>query len=207
MKLLAPDAKGFEAAREAILRGEVVAYPTETVYGLGVNPFDEAALARLFATKRRAEGNPVLLIVSDPSELMGIASEVSPRAEAFIEAFWPGPLSLLLPRDARLSEAVTAGSEKVCVRCPACPIARKLCEVVGHGVTSTSANVSGEPPACKADDSALAGIAVVLDGGVLSGDFVSTVFDPDEGVVLREGAVPITQLEGVLGPLRSGAGS
>ncbi len=194
MKTLLPDAAGIALAVEALRRGGVVAYPTETVYGLAVDPFSTEAIARLFTVKGREESNPILLIVSDRSQLPRVTAEVSHAARVYMDTFWPGPLSLLFPRNDHLPDAITAGANKVCVRCPDCAVARRLCEAFGGAITSTSANRSGEEAARSLQEIDLPGVALALDGGRLPHGKPSTVFDPDTGRVLREGAVPTTAL-------------
>lgn len=189
MKVVAPDAAGLAEAAAAIHRGEVVAYPTETVYGLAVDPFSPAALDRLFAIKHRDRGKPVLLIVADAAQLAQVVREVSPAAAHFMRQFWPGPLSLLFPRHPALPGAVTAGSDRVCVRCPGSDVARDLCVAAGLALTSTSANPSGEAAAISVDGIHLSGIAVAIDGGPCTSRTLSTVYDPDTDTILREGVV------------------
>lgn len=189
MRIVPPTPEGIREAADAIRAGEVVAYPTETVYGLAVDPFSEDAVARLFAVKERDRGKPVLLIVADAAQLAGVTVAVSPEAEACIRAFWPGPLSLLLPKAAWLAPGVTAGAAKVCVRETSSVIARALCEAVGHAITSTSANRSGGEPARSLEEIDMPGIAIGIDGVALSPSPPSTVFDPDERRVIRAGAV------------------
>jgi L-threonylcarbamoyladenylate synthase len=189
MRIVAPDAAGLAIAAAAIECGEVVAYPTETVYGLAVDPFSDAALERLFAIKQRDLGKPVLLIVADETQLTQVVREVSPVAAHFMGAFWPGPLSLLFPRHPNLPEAVTAGGDKVCVRCPGSDVARALCAASGHAITSTSANPSGNDPALSVETLALSGIAVAIDGGPCNSRIASTVYDPDTDAILREGVI------------------
>lgn len=200
MRVLPATPGGLAVAAAAIRAGEVVAYPTETVYGLGADPFNESALARLFEIKGRPETNPVLLIVSDAEEVGRVAAEVSEAARACMDAFWPGPLSLVLPAAAGLPAAVTAGGTKVCVRCPGSDVARALCRLAGGPVTSTSANRSGEPAALRLDDALLPGVVLVLDGGTLPSSLPSTVYDPDTGEVLRAGAVPEEALRALRRP-------
>lgn len=200
MRVLPATPGGLAVAAAAIRAGEVVAYPTETVYGLGADPFNESALARLFEIKGRPETNPVLLIVSDAGEVGRVAAEVSEAARACMDAFWPGPLSLVLPAAAGLPAAVTAGGTKVCVRCPGSDVARALCRLAGGPVTSTSANRSGEPAASRLDDALLPGVVLVLDGGTLPSSLPSTVYDPDTGEVLRAGAVPEEALRALRRP-------
>ncbi len=183
------DHEGLAQAAEAIRSGEVVAYPTETVYGLGVDPFNEVALAKLFELKGRPDTKPILLIVESVRQLDRVALEVSEAARRYMETFWPGPLSLLFPRRPELPLTLTAGGEKVCVRCPGLETARRLCALAGGPITSTSANLSGDPPIIDSADFCLAGVAVLVDGGKLEPSAPSTVLDPDTGRVLRPGAI------------------
>lgn len=203
MNFVPPTSAGIAAAAEAIRAGEVVAYPTETVYGLAVDPFNEQALERLVAVKGREEGKPVLLIVAEPDQASRLTDgPLTPRAAACAAAFWPGPLSLVLPGNPALSRMLLNGEGRVCVRCPSCETARALCRAAGGPLTSTSANRSGEAPARCAAEADLPGVALVLDGGALAPSPPSTVFDPERGIVLREGAVALDELEakGLLRP-------
>jgi L-threonylcarbamoyladenylate synthase len=197
VKIVAPTAEGIAEAARAICAGHVVAYPTETVYGLAVDPFSPEALQRLFAVKARDAANPVLLIVADLDQIKDVASAISDAARACALAFWPGPLSMLFPRSPNVPETLTAGSDRVCVRCTASPIARDLCRAVGTAITSTSANRSGQPPARSLAELDLPGIAVGIDAGALPPSPPSTVFDPDTGLVLREGAIAESALRGI----------
>lgn len=194
MKIVAPTAEGICIAAEAIRAGEVVAYPTETVYGLGVDPFSEAALARLIEVKGRDPNKPFLLIAADMDQVARVACDISLRAQVYAAAFWPGPLSLLLPKAPGSAHAVAGDSGKVCVRIPACDTARELCRMVGGAVTSTSANPAGGPPARHLAEIVLAGVAVGIDGGVLAPSPPSTVYDPDLDIIVREGAISRQQL-------------
>ncbi len=194
MERLPPTPAGIARAAEVIRAGGVVAYPTETVYGLAVNPFCAEAVERLFAVKERDPRNPVLLIVADSIQLAEVVAEVTPAAAACIARFWPGPLSLLFPKSPRLPLNLTAGHAKVCVRQTSCETARALCLAAGCALTSSSANLSGRPPARTADEAALPGVDVLLDAGELAPSTPSTVFDPDTATVLREGVVPMATL-------------
>ncbi|MBI4559014.1 MAG: threonylcarbamoyl-AMP synthase, partial [Candidatus Hydrogenedentes bacterium] len=171
-------------------------YPTETVYGLGVNPFSAAAVARLFALKGREAAKPVLLVVADEGQLLEVVEEISDGARLYIQRFWPGPLSLLFRKSRVLPQSLTAGQEKVAVRCPNSMLARELCRVVGHAITSSSANRSGDAPARSLREITLEHIDIGIDGGDLPLRLPSTVFDPDEGTVLREGAISGDELRG-----------
>lgn len=176
-------------AAAAIRRGEVVVYPTETVYGLGTDPFSESAVRRLYAIKERDASNPVLLIVDGLDQLREVVREVSVTAEAYARRFWPGPLSMLFPRSRRLPDVLTGGLDEVCVRWTSHPLARSLCREVGHAITSTSANLSGQPAARSLEDVKLEGLGGKVDGGLLPPSLPSTVFDPSTGSILREGAI------------------
>jgi L-threonylcarbamoyladenylate synthase len=195
--VVAPDAAGLAQAAEAVRRGEVVAYPTETVYGLAVDPWSETALDRLFAVKGRPDDRPILLIVDTEAQLHRVTPHISARARACMQAFWPGPLTVLFPRDPSLPSRLTAGQPMVAVRCPGSEIARALCRACGHAVTSSSANLSGEPAASSLADLP-PGIGLAIDGGMLPPSPPSTLYDPESGRVLREGAIPARDLEGLL---------
>ncbi len=189
MIVVPPNAEGIATAAKAIREGKIVAYPTETVYGLGVDPFNEEAIASLFRLKGRGAAAPILLIVDRPDRLDGLCPALSTEAIACMNRFWPGPLSLLLPKAPAIPESLTAGNPKVCVRCPGSETARALCAAAGGVITSTSANVSGQAPATSLAEIALEGIAVGIDGGALPPSPPSTVFDPDQGIIIRQGAV------------------
>ncbi|MCX5772195.1 MAG: L-threonylcarbamoyladenylate synthase [Candidatus Hydrogenedentes bacterium] len=180
----------ISAAAAAIRRGEVVVYPTETVYGLGADPFSESAVRRLYAIKERDPGNPVLLIVDGLDQLREVVREVSPAAAAYARRFWPGPLSMLFPRSRNLPDVLTGGLDEICVRWTSHPLARALCREVGHAITSSSANRSGQAAARCLQDVTLEGLGATVDGGVLPQSAPSTVFDPATETILREGAIP-----------------
>ena len=198
MIIVPPNTQGLAKASEAVRAGQIVAYPTETVYGLAVDPFSESAIHNLFESKIREMNNPVLLLVDGMEQLKQVVGEVSPRSLKYIETFWPGPLSILFPKSDRLPELITAGSDKVCVRCPACDIARKLCAAVGSAITSTSANISGEKPARSLEEINFEGVAVGIDGGRLESSDPSTVLDPESGTVLREGVIKVSELNTIV---------
>jgi L-threonylcarbamoyladenylate synthase len=189
MIVVAPDPAGIARAVEALRQGEVVCYPTETVYGLGVDPFNVSALELLYRVKQRDTANPVLLIVGAIEQLSEIAMPLSARARRYARAFWPGPLSMVLNAAPGLPELLIGPSQSVCARWTASSVAANLCRHFGRAIVSTSANRSGEPPASRLADVALEGIAVAVDGGALPDSRPSTVFDPESGKVLREGAV------------------
>jgi len=194
MLRLPPTPEGIAEAARRIRAGEVVAYPTETVYGLAVDPCQPAAIEALFRAKGRPDANPVLLIVSNECQLEGITGQLSAEARACMACFWPGPLSLLLPAAAGLHPAIAPEGGKVCVRCPGLDLARLLCDAVGGPITSTSANLSGEPPATTAEGCGALDISAILDGGPTGASVPSTIYDPDERRVLRAGVVAVIDL-------------
>jgi L-threonylcarbamoyladenylate synthase len=198
MKVVPPTAAGIADAARAIRDGQVVAYPTDTVYGLGADPFNVDALEKIFALKRRQKDAPLLLIAADIDQVEAIVESISPAARRYADAFWPGPLSLLLPRSHSLPEMVTAGLSQVCVRIPDHETARALCGEVGRVIVSTSANPSGEAPAYSVAELQLPGIAIAIDEGALSPGPPSTILDPETGAVLREGAVTASMLARVI---------
>lgn len=194
MKILAPTPEGVAEAAEVLRAGAIVAYPTETVYGLAVDPMNEAALDKLYAAKGRPESNPVLMVIANVAQAEAVVSEFSPLIRSYMDRFWPGPLSLLLPAREGIPLALTAGTAKVCLRCSAHPIARDLAAAFGGPITSTSANRHGEAPARAVDELDIAGVDYALDGGRLLSETTSTIFDPVTGTVLRAGVIPESEL-------------
>jgi len=194
------------ARAAALLRaGATVAFPTETVYGLGANAFDPAAVAKIFAAKQRPAWDPLIVHVDGPEMLARVALlplELRPAAEALMTAFGPGPLTLLLPRSAAVPDAVTAGRPLLGVRIPAHQLARELVRQAGVPVAAPSANRFGRPsPTTAAHVLAdLDGrIDAVLDGGPTRVGVESTVLDVREMAIYRPGAVTAAMVSRVLG--------
>ncbi len=186
-------------AAEILRRGGVVAYPTETFYGLGALARDAAAVDRLARVKGRPDGKPLPLLAADRAQVEAVAV-VGEGAARLADAFWPGPLTLVLPARAGLAEAITAGTATVGIRIPGSDLARALAREAGGAIVATSANLSGEPPPASADALAAALVArldVVLDGGRTPGGLPSTVValvgDSDVRLV-RPGAVPLADV-------------
>jgi L-threonylcarbamoyladenylate synthase len=197
--------QGLARAAEILRGGGTVAFPTETVYGLGANAVDPAAVAKIFAAKKRPGWDPVIAHVSDRRMVDRIA-EVSPGAERLIAAFWPGPLTLLLPRKAVVPDAVTAGRPLVGVRMPAHPLALELIRRAGVPIAAPSANRFGRTSPTTAAhvlEDLDGRIDAVLDGGPASVGVESTVIGPAEDgsgwVIYRPGGVSKEALERVLG--------
>jgi L-threonylcarbamoyladenylate synthase len=183
--------------------GGVVAFPTETYYGLAVDPFNPAALSRLFALKGRSPDKPVLLIIENPSQLSGLVAEFPPPFTILMEKFWPGPLTLVFPGAESLPDLLTGYGGTIGVRVSSHPLARRLVRGFGRPITATSANFSGHPAAVVASD-VLAqlghGVDVVLDGGLTPGGQGSTLLGYQEGKVclLRAGVVSFAEIQAVL---------
>ena len=189
MITVSPTTAGLAAAAQALREERLVVYPTETVYGLGADPFSENALKRLYAKKARDPSKPVLLIVSGMAQLDALIEGGMGTAAPYAEAFWPGPLSLLFRKAPGIPAQLAGHDGRVCIRCPASTVARDLCKAFGGAVTSTSVNRSGERPALSLAEIDGEGLAVGIDGGVLKDNPPSTVFDPESGTILRQGAI------------------
>ena len=180
-------------------RGGIIAFPTDTAYGLGVDPFNDAAVDLLFNVKGRPETKPILLIVDS----VAMAESISHPSASFyevVEKFWPGPLTLVVPAGPQLSVRVTAGTATIGLRWPSAPFANTLVRRFGRPVTATSANRSGEPATITAGEvrSQLGDtLDALIDGGALSVRGGSTLLDltADPPVVLREGPVSFETLE------------
>ena len=184
----------IETAAAALRRGGVVAYPTETFYGIGALARDAAAVARIAAAKGRPEGKPLPLVAADRAMVEEVA-QVGPLAARLADRFWPGPLTLVLPARPGLPEPVTAGTGTVGIRVPGGEVARALSRAAGGPVVSTSANPAGGPPPVRAGDLEPAlreRLDAVLDGGPTPGGLPSTVVAVEGARVrlLRAGAVP-----------------
>lgn len=179
-------------------RGGLVAIPTETFYGLGVNPFDTRALDRLRAVKGREDAKPILVLVASINDLSAFVEHVPPAASLLIEGFWPGPLTILFPARASLPHALTAGTGLVGMRVSSC---RPLCELLARvgPLTGTSANRAGAAPARTAEavQQALGdAVDLILDVGPTPGGLPSTVVAVHHSLrIVREGALERSVIE------------
>lgn len=203
-RLLEPTAAGLAEAGRLLRGGGLVAFPTETVYGLGADARGTEAVGRVFAAKGRPQDNPLIVHVADVDELAGVVASLTPLARRLAERFWPGPLTVVLDAHPDLPRATTAGLDSVAVRVPAHPVALALLTEAGVPVAAPSANRSGRPSPTSAAHvlADLDGrIEAVVDGGGCRVGVESTVVDArgDTPVVLREGGVTREDLE--LGPL------
>src|SRR5664279_4131334 len=169
------DTRSLREAAALLRRGELVAFPTETVYGLGANALDANAVAKIFEAKGRPQDNPVIVHVSDLRMLRKVADPPPPRARALIARFWPGPLTLLLSKKSSLPSSVTAGLDTVAVRMPQ-GLARDLIRLAGVPVAAPSANLSGRPsPTTALHVAEDFPYVFVLDGGSTKHGVESTV--------------------------------
>lgn len=197
-----PEPELIDYVASLILKGELVAFPTETVYGLGASAFLPAAVEKIFIAKERPSGNPLLVHVSDRKQIDGLASEISQDALLLMDAFWPGPLSMILPARTEVPRVLTGGQSSVGLRMPDHPVARALINAAGP-IAAPSANLSGRPSPLTAGhvQADLDGrIAAILDGGPTGVGVESTIIDLCQKPyrLLRIGGVPMQSLENIL---------
>ncbi|MEU8135570.1 L-threonylcarbamoyladenylate synthase [Streptodolium elevatio] len=193
----------IEKAADVLRAGGLVAFPTETVYGLGANAEDPAAVARIYQAKGRPPSHPLIVHLSDAEHLDGWAREVPETARLLAERFWPGPLTLVLRRGRRVSLEATGGLDTVAVRVPDHPVALALLSAFGGGVAAPSANRFGSVSPTTADDVRAElgnAVDVVLDGGPCTVGVESTIVDTtaEAAAVLRPGGVTREDLEAAL---------
>lgn len=199
-----PDPQVLAEAGRWLRAGKLVAFPTETVYGLGANARDADAVARIFQAKGRPASNPVIVHVASVAEARNLARDWPPQAEALAQTFWPGPLTLVVPKHPDVPAIITAGGGTVALRCPAHPVARGLVQAAGCPVAAPSANRSTELSPTRAEHvlKGLSGrIDLVLDGGQCPAGIESTVVDATTLPVriLRPGPISAAQLAAVVG--------
>src|ERR1700674_759218 len=194
----------IEAAVQALRDGELVAFPTETVYGLGANAQNPAAVRKIFEAKGRPPTHPLIVHLDDPRFLHRWVREVPQAATRLAEAFWPGPLTMVMPRAAHVHEVITGGQDTIAIRVPAHPMAQQLLTAFGGGIAAPSANRYGRLSPTRAEhvrEEFGAAVRVVLDGGECRLGLESTIVACLDGKVqlLRPGAVTLSQLERVVG--------
>ncbi|HJV61507.1 MAG TPA: L-threonylcarbamoyladenylate synthase [Albitalea sp.] len=201
----------IERAAAALAAGELVAFPTETVYGLGARADDDAAVARIFAAKGRPADHPLIVHVADADGARSFAAQVPPVAVRLVAAFWPGPLTIIVPRAAGIAAAAAGGQGSIGLRCPAHPVARALLAAARRlgvpGVAAPSANRFGRISPTRADHVAaeFGETLLVLDGGACDVGIESSIVDCTSGhpVLLRPGLLTRAQIEAAAGePLR-----
>lgn len=202
--------EGIAAGVRALSAGEIIAFPTETVYGLGADAFNADAVARVFTLKGRPSNNPLIVHVSGPEMARRVVADWPESAQRLADAFWPGPLTLVLPKAPGLPDAVTASGPTVGVRCPDHPMALALIEAAATPIVGPSANPSGSLSPTTAEHVADAfphADLPILDGGACRAGIESTVLDlsRDRARVLRPGVIGPEAIAAVLGrPVESG---
>lgn len=199
----------IEAAVDALRDGELVAFPTETVYGLGANASNPAAVRKVFELKDRPASHPVIVHIDQAKYLKRWVRELSPEAEKLAAAFWPGPLTLVLPRAEGVHDVVTGGQDTVAIRIPSHPMARQLLDAFGGGIAAPSANRYGRLSATRAEhvqDEFGDAVKVILDGGECQVGLESTIVSCVDGSVrlLRPGSIKLSQLRAVVGNVEIG---
>lgn len=207
-KLLNFTDEHLQLAGELIRQGKLVAFPTETVYGLGANAFDEQAILSTFTAKGRPSDNPLIVHIYDKSQVWQIAREVSPDAQKIIDQIMPASITIVLPKRANVSDAITAGLDTVAIRMPKSAEARKFLEACQVPVTAPSANTSSRPSPTtwqRVAEDMDGKISAILCGETCQVGIESTVLDltHNEPLILRPGVVTPEQIESVLGkPVR-----
>lgn len=206
-----PDPQIIAQAAEIIRGGGTVAFPTETVYGLGANALDAGAVAAIFRAKGRPADNPLIVHIADPAMLTDLALHITVPARRATEAFWPGPLTVVLPGQPAVPDIVTGGLNTVAVRMPDHPVALALIRATGVPVAAPSANISGRPSPTTAAhvlEDLRGRVDAVLDAGPCRVGVESTVLDltGESPVILRPGGITREELAGVLGHVATAAG-
>ena len=206
-KLLRADAPGVVEEAAGLLRaGNLVALPTETVYGLGANGLDEAAVAKIFAAKGRPQDNPLILHIADAAQMEDFCHSIPQSAYLLAEKFWPGPLTMVLPARDCVPRRTTGGLSTVAVRCPDHPVTRAIIRCAGVPIAAPSANISGKPSTTTAQhvlDDHNGRLPLIVDGGACRVGVESTIVDLTDSRprLLRPGGITPEQLLEVLGDL------
>lgn len=200
------DKAGMERAGRILLDGGLVAFPTETVYGLGANALDEKAAAKIYEAKGRPSDNPLIVHIAKMKDLYAIAEQVSEKAEALANKFWPGPLTMIFRKKPIVPYGTTGGLDTVAVRMPDHKVALELIRVGGGYVAAPSANTSGRPSPTKAShvaDDMDGRIDMIIDGGDVGIGVESTIVDMSGEIpmILRPGYINKRMLEEVIGPV------
>ena len=190
-------------AAERIRAGELVAFPTETVYGLGADASNDAAVAKIFAAKGRPANHPLIVHIASSAQVLDYATSVPPFAARLMQAFWPGPLTLILPRKPGVASAAAGGQDSIGLRCPAHPVALAFLADCATGVAGPSANRFGRvsPTTAQHVRDEFGDAVLVLDGGPCAVGIESCIVDCTRGqpVLLRPGVLTLAQLEAACG--------
>lgn len=204
---LPEDEAVYEQASQIIREGGLVAFPTETVYGLGADGMNEEAAAKIYAAKGRPSDNPLILHIADRDGLAQITDKVPPKAAALMETFWPGPLTMIFEKKKEVPYATTGGLDTVAVRMPSHPVARALIRKSGTPIAAPSANTSGRPSPTMAEhvrEDMNGKIDMLIDGGSVGIGLESTIMDMtvEPPMLLRPGYITREMLEQTIGEIR-----
>ncbi len=202
-----PETELIKEGAQLLAAGELVAFPTETVYGLGANALDVSACAKIFEAKGRPQDNPLIVHVCNRSMADPLVKHWTTAAELCVQHFWPGPLTLILPKTALVPDIVTAGLANVAIRIPSHPVALRLIQAAGFPIAAPSANLSGKPSPTSGGHvwrDMKGKIPLILDAGVCQVGLESTVLDVSGEIptILRPGGISKERLETVLGEIQ-----
>lgn len=198
-KVIASRKRSLVVAAQTILNGGVIVYPTETIYGLGANALDPKVVERVFEIKERRKSNPILILIPDIQSLEELALEVPDSAQDLMKKFWPGPLTIVFRSTPMVSKILTAGSGKIGIRLSSDKFCADLLSICKIPITSTSANLSGEPNPNSIEminKRVLDSVDTIVDAGTLTSQTPSTVVDVTKGKVelVREGAIAFKEI-------------
>lgn len=210
MKLLTlEEPRALEQAASAMQHGGIIAFPTDTVYGIGASLAHPATLRRIFEVKGRERQRTLPVLLASPADLFRVTPAVDPDLLALARHFWPGPLTIAVPALTSLPEEVVAGDNSVGVRVPDHSVALTMASRCGGAIAATSANLSGQQPACRAEDidpDLAEQLDLILDGGLAPCGLASTVVRREGATifVVREGAVPASTIQTIWDAIRDG---
>ncbi len=210
-QLTEEDKKKIEAAGDILKQGGLVAFPTETVYGLGADALNPEASKKIYAAKGRPSDNPLIVHISNMKALEKITSEIPEKAKKMAKEFWPGPLTMIFPKSEQVPLETTGGLETVAVRMPNHPVALALIDAGGGYIAAPSANTSGKPSPTKAEHVALdmdGKIPMILDGGAVGIGIESTIvdFSTEIPMILRPGYITPEMIQKVIGEVKMDPG-
>jgi L-threonylcarbamoyladenylate synthase len=199
-----PDVAALDEAVAVLRRGGVIAYPTDTVYGLAVDALQPEAIGRLYALKGRPAVKALPVIIGELAQLASVVAAIPANAERLMAAFWPGPLTLLMTPQARIPALLLGDSDRIGVRWPASAISQQLAQGLGGAITASSANLSGVPAALTAAEVAAQlapALDLILDGGAMTNPEVSTILDVTVAppCLYRAGRISHHTIEAILG--------
>ncbi len=204
-KLLTTSENDINCGGEILRQGGVVAIPTETVYGLAANAFDETAVGKIFKAKGRPQDNPLIVHICDTAMLKDIVSEIPENAKKLMDAFWPGPLTIILPKNEKIPFCVSAGLQTVAVRFPSHKGAQAIIKSAGVPLAAPSANLSGSPSPTSfahVKNDMLSRVDAIVDGGECEEGVESTVISlVNKPRLLRPGSITVEQIESVIGKI------